>query len=178
MTLAWPQTAAIESDFAVSPSGEVQPGLWAEVMNPFGRALVAGIDLNAQMDESPERGSVTLADLTNQTEADLAAKIGAGATGIVYRLVGACPEHCTPMQFGGLYLEGERAILSDVTVPTLVYIEGADVYFEFVSDLPATYMGWDVTQNALSLDEARTYRQGAFALAIDGAELRIVGEAA
>lgn len=178
MTLAWPQAAAVQSDFAVSPAGEVQPGLWAEVANPFARAIEAGFDLNSEMDLNPARGAELLADLTAQTQDDLAAKLKAGASGIVYRLVGACPEHCTPMQFGGLYLEGERAILSDVTVPTLVFIEGAEVYFEFVSDLPATYMGWDVTQNALSLEEARTYRQGAFALASDDAELRIIGEAA
>lgn len=178
MTLAWPHSPSVQADHAVSPAGQVAPGQWAEVVNPFGRALIAGIDLNRVMSDDPSAGAEALANFISETNADIADKVEAGATGIVYRLIGACAEHCTPMQFGGFYLEEERALLADVTLPTLVFVEGADIYFEFVSDLPGTYMGWDVALNQLTLDEARAYRPGPYALRAEGAELRIVSDAA
>ncbi|MBL8047327.1 MAG: hypothetical protein JNJ45_01465 [Chthonomonas sp.] len=178
MTLAWPHSDGIEADIAVSPSGHVAAGQWAEVLNPFGRAHAAGTDLNQAIESDPAQGAELLASLIADTKREIALAIAQGAIGIAYRLVGAAPAHCTPMQFGGHYLEEERELLAEVGVPVLVFVEGEDIYFEFVSDLPSAYMGWDVTRNQLTLAEARTYREGAFALAADDADLKIVGEAA
>lgn len=105
------------------------------VLNPFGRALREGLDLNALLRTDPEAGAAELDRLCAETAAELAST----SDSIVYRLVGAEPRYCTPMQYGGFYLERDRELLASVQGKDRIelLLEGNDAYLDFVSDLPA-----------------------------------------
>ena len=96
------------------------------------------------------------------------------AQGVFYRLDGAYPSASTPMEYGGHYLEVDRDVLSSIQNSfVIVFVEGeGEVYFDFVSDLPADAMGWDADRNPIDLNEARRHRAGA--LALDHPEAEIV----
>lgn len=103
-----------------------------EVLNPYGRALSDGVDLNSLLKSDPIAGGTALDALCEETRAELSN----GPT--VYRLVGASPEHCTPMQYGGYYLERDRELLASAPGPVEVVVEGEAPYMDFVSDLPCS----------------------------------------
>lgn len=145
---------------------------FAEITSPYGKAMQSGIDLNELLHADPAVGETRLNELAVVTQSEINV---AASQGILYRVYGACPAECTPMQFGGHYLEVDRAILNTITkgTKTIVFIEGEDIYFDFVSDLPCDAMGWDETVNTLTLAEARTMRPGLYALTSPEAEIKI-----
>lgn len=104
------------------------------VLNPFGRALEEGLDLNAALSEDPVAGSAHLDRLCQMTESECAS----ARDGILYRLIGADSRHCTPMQYGGFYLERDREILSRAKLRGYLQIDvdGEEPYLDFIVDLP------------------------------------------
>lgn len=141
------------------------------VLNPLGRAIVRGVDLNALFDASPADGERLLAELVGETSNDLKAAISKG--GVFYRLVGASPEHSTPMQYGGHYLERDRELLEAVKGQmVVVFVEGADAYLDFVSDLPATVFGWDAARTKADMREIRAMRPGLIMADDEAADIR------
>ncbi|MCE9560248.1 MAG: hypothetical protein K8R88_15020 [Armatimonadetes bacterium] len=146
---------------------------FSEVASPYGKAMQLGVDLNELLHTDPATGETQLNELAGAATQEIEA--ADGAAGIFYRVFGACPAECTPMQFGGHYLEVDRAILNTITkgIKTIVFIEGEDIYFDFVSDLPCDAMGWDEAINTLTLAEARTMRPGLYALTSPEAEIKI-----
>jgi len=166
------------SVFRAVASVEPGPGrTFIEVLNPFARAQEAGIDLLGILDEDPSRGETKLNAFADETRAAL--ESASAYDGVFYRVVGACPDLCTPMQYGGHFLEVDRELLKAVSVPLIVFIEGSDIYLDFVSDLPCTWMSWDTTTNSISLEEAQAMRAGEFLLpgGVTEAEL-VLAEAA
>lgn len=136
----------------------------AEILNPFGRALQMKLDLNTVLAQSPESGNAKLDELVTETREEIDAALAANADGIFYRLIGASPEYCTPMQYGGYYLERDRELLQSVADRPLnvLYIEGGDgAYLDFVSDLPAGVFAWDVEASGITTEEMRKMRNGA-----------------
>lgn len=104
------------------------------VLNPFGRALDEGLNLNELLGEDPVSGSAHLDRLCRLTAADCAA----AQSGIRYRLIGADPAFCTPMQYGGFYLERDREILEGAKQRGYLEIDvdGDEPYLDFIVDLP------------------------------------------
>lgn len=141
------------------------------VVNPFGRSA---LDLNRLMAEDPTRGAETLETLVEEVRAEIEDAIRTGADGIAYYLYGADSDHCSPMQYGGFYLERDRellAIASDMQMNMLVVVGGEGAYIEIVADLPAAIMAWDVAATRRAVDEVRLYRDGLLCAEDDSADL-------
>ncbi len=154
-------------------SGQV---LLAEVSNPFGLALRKGIDLNRALKDDPSVASEVLDGLVEEVRNQISLSLGQGADGIFYRLHGACPKHCSPMQYGGHYLERDRELLGEVseTFLNVLFVAGNDeLYIDFVSDLPAHVFAWDSEKTQVSADEVRAMRKGAVASADPSSEFKL-----
>lgn len=129
------------------------------VLNPFGRSLRKGIDLNALIASSPDAGAQTLQTLAEETLTELKQS----GSPVLYLLFGAAESWCTPMEFGGLYLELEREILSAAieSKEVLLWVAGNEnVYLDFVSDLPAAAIGWNQGTTGFGVREMRELRDG------------------
>lgn len=172
-TLTWPASvqaqcsddstdAIIVSEFKEAERHSDRAVL-VEVTNPFGSAQSLGIDLNHLLAASPEEGSKVLGKLVSETREKMLTSIEAGADGILYRLHGATAEHCTPMQYGGHYLEHDRELLAEVKdarVNLLFIVGDRDLYLDFVSDLPAHLFGWDDRTSGISTKAGKSIRMG------------------
>ncbi|MBX3117961.1 MAG: hypothetical protein KF784_02775 [Fimbriimonadaceae bacterium] len=169
-TVAWPGNDASSDVVIVSSPSEIDTKrdpdklILVEVSNPFGLALQAGVDLNQAQKDDPVAGGAKLAEFTAKTKAAISAALSAGADGILYKLYGATEQFCTPMQYGGYYLEIDREILAEAEPATfnLLYIVGdADTFIDFVSDLPAHAFAWDIQSTGFSVSAVRELRPGA-----------------
>lgn len=135
-----------------------------EVANPFGLAMQKDIDLNKVLKDDPRQGNEILGELVGEVKRDIELAYEVGADGILYRLYGARSSHCTPMQYGGYYLERDREILelADGGHVNLVFVVGEDdVYLDFVTDLPAKMFGWDSKSSGITAADVRQMRGGA-----------------
>jgi hypothetical protein len=135
-----------------------------EVLNPFGLALQREIHLNDLLRDTPELGDRILSGLIEEARGHIQNALNSGADGILYRLHGARGRHCTPMQYGGHYLERDRELLAEVADArvNVVFVVGEDdVYLDFVSDLPAHIFAWDCEESQIGPSQVRTMRQGA-----------------
>jgi len=154
----------------IVPIAEACPGtddlpVLAFVTNPYGQAEASGEDLNALWRNDPAAGAARTSELANATKAAIANAKSAGVDGFVYALSGAEPGRCTPMQYGGQYLEVDREILCSIQDSlVVVLIEGGEgAYLDFVSDLPAQVFAWDSAATGFSVSEIRALRPGALA---------------
>ena len=137
--------------------------LLAEIVNPFGLAIERGLDLNDLLKTDPEGGGCELDRLSEEVKSTIEDVLRRGADGILYRLHGACPRWCTPMQYGGYYLERDRELLGHAkgALFNVLFVAGdEEVYFDFVSDLPAHAFGWDSSTTGVSEKDMRSIRQG------------------
>lgn len=136
-----------------------------DILNPFGRARRDGVDLNEALAENPEIGNAKLDFYVAETQLDIDRAKDAGIDGVFYRVVGAEPALCTPMQYGGYYLERDRALLEAADAKlNVVYIDaGMEAYMDFVSDLPAAFFAWDIDRSDFSVVQVRAMREGALA---------------
>ena len=135
----------------------------AEILNPFGRALGLGLDLNQALVDDPKAGGARLDYFVMETIYEAEVEFEKGAEAVLYYLFGATPTHTTPMQYGGYYLERDREILTRLASlgPVIVFVVGGDaVYLDFVSDLPATVFGWDAEASGFSSAYVRSIRSG------------------
>lgn len=150
--------------------------LLAWVANPFARARTAAPDLAERLREDPQAGGAIVDRLRLEAMREAEAAFDAGADGIVYFLDGAFPAASTPMEYGGWYLEADRAVLTAVSDShlNLVYVAGNEPYLDFVADLPGTFLGWDAATGP-GPEAVRRIRLGAVALDHPDANLRLPG---
>ncbi len=143
-----------------------------ELLNPFGRARLSGLDINRLLADDPAEGAKELERLAVQTHAQIVQSLESGADGVFYRVVGATPDASTPMEYGGHHLEIDRAILVEFEDAfNVLFVEGTDPYLDFVSDLPARFFGWEVEKSPMTVGEVRTLRQGALIAAHPDADV-------
>ena len=148
-----------------------------DVSNPFGLALQKGIDLNKALKDDPSVGSEVLDSLVEEVRQRISLSLELGADGIFYRLHGACPRHCSPMQYGGHYLERDRELLGGASEAFLnvLFVAGEDeLYIDFVSDLPAQVFAWDSELTNVSAQDVRAARTGAVASSDPSSEIELV----
>lgn len=148
--------------------------LLAEVVNPFGLAIERGLDLNALLKSDPEGGATKLDELIASVKATIDDVLSRGADGILYRLHGASPEWCTPMQYGGYYLERDRELLQQASRAKFnwLFVAGdSEVYFDFVSDLPAQAFAWDGPTTGVTATQMREIREGLLASADEASDI-------
>lgn len=179
----WPGTGGEDVDIVARRVSAIQTGTsrndqvcLTEIANPFFRALTDGSNLNELAKDSPEKADAVLDEyvLAAISEANLG--LGSGADGVLYRLHGACPRHCSPMQYGGLYLERDRQVLDSIGTKYKVFVfivgdEGA--YLEFTSDLPCDALGWDVHATQFPVSQMKMYRTGAVFTVSADSEIRL-----
>ncbi|HRJ26806.1 MAG TPA: hypothetical protein PLO61_04760 [Fimbriimonadaceae bacterium] len=135
-----------------------------EILSPIGRAAYFGLDLVQILRDDPERGSEELQKIADDVRRGIERALDLGADGIFYRLIGAMPAMTTPMEYGGHFLEVDRELLSTAQGAriNLLWIEGDDEpYLDFVSDLPASLLGWDVVSTGIEIAKVRSMRTGA-----------------
>lgn len=150
------RVVSLEDIIAIEAGDQV---ILAEVLNPFGLALSEGINLNEELRRDPSARA--LEHYTETVKRNIAAARG----GVFYVLVGASPDHSTPMQYGGHFLELDREILAIADLPfRVVYIAGGEgTFLDFVSDLPAEVFAWDSEATGVTAKEMRAMRSGALA---------------
>lgn len=128
-----------------------------EVLNPFGLALAEGENLNDAFAADPEQGEARLAEFAGKTRTAIQNGV-AKADGIWYRLVGAEMALCTPMQYGGYYLELDRELLQSAEGAkfNVVAVVGAEeTFLDVVADLPAQGLAWDAAGTGVAAPELR-----------------------
>ncbi len=151
----------------------------AEIVNPFGIAIEQGRDLNALLKTDPERGATELDRLTSEVKASILDVIERGADGILYRLHGACAKWCSPMQYGGFYLERDRELMeaAQPLMFNVLFVAGdEEVYFDFVSDLPAQALGWDSRMTGVTAKQMRGIREGLLLAEDEEADIRLAAQ--
>jgi hypothetical protein len=166
--IAWPKSNR-DADMQVHPAGDIREGgeprdaVLALVPNLFRRFELMGEDPVAFLKNTDKEivGIVDEAEDLSRREARRA--IDSGAVGVFYEIHGATASQCTPMEYGGLFLEKDRAFLESISdAPcNVVYIDGREPYLDFVSDLPAKAFGWDVVGSGISVSDVRNIREGA-----------------
>lgn len=145
-----------------------------KILNPFGRAILADGSLSELIQEDPKEGEKVLDILVDETSEEISRALAQGADGIFYRLRGAEPNHCTPMQYGGHYLERDREILGAIPSEKLsvLFVEGGpETYWDFISDLPAGIFAWDKATLPIEVDAVRKMRNGPLATADPSADV-------
>ncbi|MCC6404729.1 MAG: hypothetical protein IT207_12040 [Fimbriimonadaceae bacterium] len=65
-----------------------------------------------------------------------------GAEAILYHLTSATGSKHSPMEYGGRFLEADRALLEACTVPTVLHVTGAGAYLDILAALPCTVIAW------------------------------------
>ena len=167
--------ARVQSEF-VGPRDESCVVL-AEISNPFGLALKKGINLNKALKDDPTVGGEILDILAEEVRGKIASSLEKGADGIFYRLHGASPRHCSPMQYGGHYLELDRDLLQEASEAQLnvLFVAGdEELYIDFVSDLPANVFAWDSGKTHISAEQVRAARKGAVASSDPTSEISLL----
>lgn len=163
---------ALPADARVVPLAELESARGGEeavlvsVNSPLARALEAGDDIYARLSDDPSAGELALQALAVQVRAEVAEALNGGADGICYRLAGATPAYSTPMQYGGHFLEIDRALLEEVADArfNLLLVEGDnEPYLDFVSDLSAHAFGWSAA-SGVSVRYMQGMRPGALAV--------------
>ncbi|MBX7132017.1 MAG: hypothetical protein K1X67_04985 [Fimbriimonadaceae bacterium] len=149
----------------------------AEIVSPFGFAKRQGVDLNEVLRDDPARGEGMLSDFAAKVRDEVALALETGADGIFYRLDGAYPAASSPMEYGGHFLEIDRALLSEVRDARLniLFVEGGEeTYFDCLTDLPAHVLAWDFAQTGIDVATMRAIRTGALAAPSDDADIRLL----
>lgn len=144
--------------FPATPADHAQ---LARVASPFLRAREEGVDLNAIVSEDPSTTEVDR--FAEATRSEMHVALENGADGIFYHLDGPRSSQCTPMQYGGLYLELDRDLLQEVREAraVLVWVEGEEeLYLDALSDLPAHAMGWHFAASGFSAAQFKALRPG------------------
>ncbi|MGE0001506.1 MAG: hypothetical protein AB7T05_05495 [Fimbriimonadaceae bacterium] len=65
-----------------------------------------------------------------------------GAEAILYRISVARLGAVSPMEYGGRFLEHDRALLESAGVPTVVLVSGPGAYLDIIAALPCTVIAW------------------------------------
>jgi hypothetical protein len=148
-----------------------------EIINPFGLAMVDGVNLNRLCREDPaefETANLKYSELT-LTQARMASTVG--ATTVIYRLHGAHPRWSTPMEYGGLHLETDRELLREISnligFPVAFIVGDEGVYLDCVTDLPALVFGWDIESTGVSVAEIKLNWSGEILAASPEAEFEL-----
>jgi hypothetical protein len=156
----------VDGDTAIFPVGNLSEDLLnlVPIKNPFGLAVERGHDLIQWSRTDLVAAEQTLDLLVDEVGAAIRAGLESGKDGIFYILEGAHPDHTTPMQYGGLFLERDRALLAlaaEAACNVLWIVGGEETYLDFVSDLPAHVFAWDSLATQRDSSFVRRLRNGA-----------------
>lgn len=177
----WNPDALIAANFSdgselLAEFGAEGPAVIVEVWNPFGYAKETGENLSEAFHKSPREGEELLENFFAKSYAKASEALDAGCDGIFYRLFGATPFETTPMEYGGFFLEKDRALLESIVEArfNVLSIEGGEgVYLEFVHDLPCSALTWNEKESKLTPRKVREIHSGALACGWEGEHERL-----
>lgn len=204
--VVWPpgeyySDAAIVKINRLANAGHSPRVVLAEILNPLGRAIANGVDLPQLLHDNPTEGEAMLQSLIFDVEQEIDFALKSGVDGIFYRLQGAEPKYTTPMQYGGHFLEVDRALLRRLQIPdsrfriageaeeieggdresfnekrkptvAFLFVEsGAETYIDCLTDLPADVFAWDRDTLGATIVEMRLLRQGVLATKDEQADI-------
>lgn len=152
-------------------SGVDGPAVLYECHSPFGAASSKGIDLNQAIFASPVEGSALLDSIAGECEREAQESLELGADGVFFVLEGATPGLCTPMQYGGFFLERDRQLLESISDArfNLMFVAGGEgTYLDFVHDLPASALAWDEAASQIRPEQVRKMHEGTIACGLFG----------
>ena len=150
--------------------------VFCRVQNPFGRSARAELDINALLKENPGEGASAIQKFASEARDEIDHVLKAGANGIFYMLSGACAAECSPMQYGGHFLEVDREILAgtpDGSFDILYVCGDSELYIDIVSDLPAQAIAWN-SSAGVQISEVREMWPRAVAAADQDADIFLV----
>lgn len=144
------------------------------IRGPFSRLLASGnaAQVLATCHSEPEAGAEIIAGVVEAISAEIAAL--EGTEGVIYLLEGIDPQHATPMEYGGLFLEWDRVLLelANSLLPTVLCVcAGEEAYLDFAADLPAGLFAWNDVVTGTRLGAMRSMRGGLLACTDPEADL-------
>lgn len=147
------------------PSSEISGAEFVPITNLYRHFQLMGEDPVALLKDTDSSASQIVEEAEGVRYREARGAIDGGAIGVFYEIHGADASRCTPMEYGGLFLERDRAFLESVAdAPcNFVYINGKEPYLDFVSDLPAQIFGWDAVGSGIVVAEVRKLRTGLLA---------------
>lgn len=172
--LDWAPSSA---DITVVPLGAsaVEGSALAFVPGPAARDLDGLPELLRLLRDEPEAGGRALDARAEATRTDLVRAAAGPYDGVVYGVAGACEPWTTPMEYGGHFLELDRALLAGVDAFTVAYVFGGEgTYLDFVADLPASVLAWDAEATLVPVEMMRPMRTGPLCAADPDAEIELV----
>jgi hypothetical protein len=135
---------------APSKAGTVLLGGDARIEGPGGPIPVAVVPCVYRLAE--DRG------IEAPAAAQTAAAMAEGHDAVAYVVDCACPGVLTPMQYGGHYLELDRAVLEPlVQMSTVVlWARGHEPYLDVLAGLPHTILAWSRAETGLGRGDVET----------------------
>lgn len=165
---SFPTDGAVVPLTQVSAALESQPErlclAWVDSLSA--RDLAAGQPILAAAKDDPAGAAHQVDQRMDEARADISAAFDSGADGFAYRMAGVSPDHASPMQYGGQFLESDRALLqehSDARFVMLVVTDSQDPFLDFISDLPAHALAWPMSKSGIAPQVMRGVWQGALA---------------
>lgn len=70
-----------------------------------------------------------------------------GAEAVLYHVASASPRTCSPMEYGGKYLEADRTLLSELAVPSVLLVSSEGAYLDVLAAMPCTVIAWRQSEN-------------------------------
>ena len=182
LTISWPASDN-GADVQVYPAGAMAeraggqtPGTaLAFVPNLYRQFELMGADPIEILKGTDEKSAALVEEAEALSLRSVRGALDNGAVGVFYELHGANAGQCTPMEYGGLFLERDRAFLEAVAdAPcNFLYVNGKEPYLDFVSDLPARVFAWDAAASGISVQEVKTMRSGCLMADADAADIRL-----
>lgn len=129
---------------------------------PLARAMREGLALSKILHDTPSEGEEILKRLEAECRAEMTQALETGADGVCAEMKGAEPGESSPMEYGGHYLEVDRRLLHEIAPArfNVLYVHGAEPYLDFVSDLPAHALAWDMQASDADMAEIRDMKAG------------------
>ncbi len=181
-SMMWPGTPENQAEIWVgtladSESAGDERVRLIEVTSPFGRGLQRRLDLNAALRQDPQAGSALLDQLTEEAAKEIDSALRSASDGVLYVVYGAEPAHCSPMQYGGYYLDRDLELIhlaAGGSVSAVLVMAGECVYLDFLSEAPAVIFAWDSARSGIGSAQVRQMRAGVQASADPASEVRLV----
>lgn len=134
--------------------------------------LIRQPGLVSKLHNDPESGQAELEQIAQETATEAASVQG---DGLCYWIDGANPTALSPMEYGGLVLELDRAALEAAgSHIRMVFVsDDTEPYIDFLSDLPAELFGW--ASDDVTTASVREFRSGLLVADRDDADLQLAG---
>lgn len=147
-----------------------------QVDSPVALAQRENVDLVSLVRNDPVAADPVVSEFFEMAAQFINQAFDHGADGIFYRVVGAEPTKLSPMEYGGLFLDRDQALLAGIEDArfNIVYADGGEgSYLDLVSSLPCHLFVWNEESAGVSSSEVQRFRIGCTAAGkLEGGRLK------